>query len=291
VIGDLIVDYWFYGQGKRETQEYGKSTTIVDIEKKTCTLGGAGNVARHLKSLGAQVDCIGLVGEDFYGQHILSNLFSERQIYFHPITEVARLTSVKTRLVETERNTFIRFDIESREPLTMHSETTLKQLLSRLSFDAIVVSDYCKGMITPHSFKLIQLSSQDKPIFVDPKQRLSTYNGAYALKLNYDETSVLQILYARKNFPLNVVTKAERGLSVLTHHADISLDPIQVPVKDAIGCGDATLAGLTLAALSKTSEYNIGCISNIAGATAASFQGTTFDLTWEALKKTESLMK
>src|SRR5215472_6170721 len=69
VIGDLMLDEWYWGNVRRISPE--APVPVVEVRDHTYTLGGAGNVANNLAALGAKVSVFGVVGDDESGNRVL----------------------------------------------------------------------------------------------------------------------------------------------------------------------------------------------------------------------------
>ena len=66
IVGDLILDAYVSGDVARISPE--APIPILTAKRKEERLGGAGNVAANLVAMGAQVDVVGVLGDDGYGR-------------------------------------------------------------------------------------------------------------------------------------------------------------------------------------------------------------------------------
>ncbi len=62
VIGDIMIDEYIIGKIERISPE--APVPILEIEEEKYVLGGAGNVANNIKSLGGEPILFGVVGDD-----------------------------------------------------------------------------------------------------------------------------------------------------------------------------------------------------------------------------------
>ena len=156
VIGDLITDEYLFGKPVRISRE--APVLILSFSEREVLLGGAANAAHNVHALGARVVPIGVIGRDAAGEE-LTTLFRGAGISTDGIvTENGRTTPVKTRIMaggyQATRQQVVRLD---REPAGEPKPITEDALLARLTaqtarVDAIVISAYGHGTVTPRSF-------------------------------------------------------------------------------------------------------------------------------------------
>ena len=192
VVGDFMLDEYLWGRVSRISPE--APVAVVDVERETRTLGGAGNVVNNLVALGAQVEVLGLVGDDHPGSLLrreLSRLGVDDAGLF---ADPQRRTSRKTRVMGNTQQV-VRIDRESRSPagpdFLAAAASFLQDRLPRLS--AIVLSDYAKGALTaPLLQEVIRRGrSQGTPVVVDPKgPDFSSYAGATVITPNRKEAEL-----------------------------------------------------------------------------------------------------
>ena len=87
-IGDVMLDHYVYGQVERVSPE--APIPVLWIEREMKTLGGAGNVLRNLRALGAAASFISVVGNDEAGREMVLQAIRERDPRLSPI-EALRL--------------------------------------------------------------------------------------------------------------------------------------------------------------------------------------------------------
>src|SRR5436309_1069253 len=148
VLGDCMLDRYLWGRVDRISPE--APVPVVEIERESFGLGGAGNVAANLKALGAEPLLIGVVGADEDGRRLRAG-FEERGLHTRGVIEdPARPTTVKTRIVAHAQQV-VRADRESRDEVAGRPLERLMEALERElpRCQALVVSDYGKGVVHP----------------------------------------------------------------------------------------------------------------------------------------------
>jgi rfaE bifunctional protein kinase chain/domain len=189
VAGDFMLDRYVWGSATRLSPE--APVPVVDFKSESQVLGGAGNVARNLSALGADVFPFGVTGDDEPGRAIRSLLEADKMAANGLVADASRITTVKTRIVARQQQ-IVRVDRERREPLTRAIEESLvrriKSALGKL--DALVISDYDKGVVTdPLADRVLtEFHSRKVPVLVKPKtSRLFAYRGATVIACNAKE--------------------------------------------------------------------------------------------------------
>lgn len=201
VLGDLMLDRYLWGDAHRLSPE--AAVPVVDFASQTDCLGGAGNVAANLAVLGAQVKVFGVVGgrkipgekigDDEAGAAFRACLRQAKITDAGVLADPQRITTVKTRVIARHQQ-IVRVDHEQRDALTAQAEEKLFRLVvaALKSVDALLLSDYDKGLIT-ESFAERILHACNKlkvPVFVKPKRsRRFAYPGARVIVCNAEEAS------------------------------------------------------------------------------------------------------
>ena len=193
VLGDFMLDEYIWGRVERISPE--APVAVVDVERETRTLGGAGNVANNLVALGARVEVCALVGEDNPAgllREELGRLGIDPQGLF---PDPQRRTTRKTRVFANQQQV-VRIDRETRVP---GSPAFLDWALSRLdallpSLNALILSDYGKGTLFPRLLQEAIRRARDRnlPVVVDPKGHdYYPYAGATAITPNHKEMELV----------------------------------------------------------------------------------------------------
>jgi len=312
VLGDLMLDRYLWGTASRLSPE--AAVPVVDFVEQSECLGGAGNVAANIAALGARAEAFGVTGNDEPGR-ALQKCFRNSGIGDHGvIADAKRVTTVKTRIIARHQQV-VRVDHERREPLRGEIQEKLLRLvfaaLKRL--DALVLSDYDKGLITDDfADRVLSAAHQlHVPVFVKPKtSRLYAYRGARAIVCNAkeagfyvtrslaDEKSVEeagQALLAHFGCSAVVITRGEKGVSVFEEtsprHLHVPATSFEVTyarvgqagvergatgrqVFDVTGAGDTVLSVLAVAAAAGAPLADAAMLANTAAGVVVGKLGT-----------------
>jgi len=280
VIGDLILDKYLWGNCDRISPE--APVQIIDIDSDSYFLGGAGNVANNLISLGANVTILSVVGQCGTASKITDLLKTAKVNSKHIIFEKNRRTSQKTRLISSQQQV-IRFDRETLNDISEDSQDNLIAIFSSIvnDYDFVVLSDYGKGVLTEKlTQSIIKISKEnDVKLIVDPKgSDYSKYKGAYTITPNKKEavlatginiTDTESLTNALIQLKDNL--KLDKSLITLSHDGiaayDIELKEFPtsaIEVFDVTGAGDTVIASLAFALSSGLSFENAIKLSNLA---------------------------
>ena len=294
VIGDLILDEYLYGEVERISPE--APVQVVDIKDKSETLGGAANVANNIVSLGAKVFLAGVIGDDESGSIFIEKL-KEKGIPADGIfIDSLRPTTKKTRIIANNQHV-IRLDQESREKISFEIEKKIIDfaLANIEKIDAVVISDYAKGVVTEKIISSILRGSHQKIIIVDPKGKdFTKYRGVTAITPNRKEaiqaSGQKDIIKAGKKFldelALKVVfiTLGKDGIFLIEKDRNYSFIPASAKeVYDVSGAGDTVISCISLSLAAGLSYYESAYLANIAGGIAVGKLGTAAVLKEELL--------
>ncbi len=290
LIGDTILDVHVYGTAIGKAAE---TPTIVARESSTTqSLGGAFLVARNILELGGWVDMVTLVGQDEEADAV--------RRYGHPrFTEIAvedlsRRTTIKKRFWVNEYK-LLQFDtLDNRAISTVLMAETCDRIRQRIEgCDAVIVSDYRHGFLTPElAREIVSLCSNvDKPLYVDSQLSQSTANhavyfGANAFVLNLHEAQAIDsdfeqfaespAAFDRLRTLLGagaiVVKLGADGSSAYVNGRRFRLPGLPVHALDTCGAGDAFLAALSLAGLN--APHTSLLIANHWAALSTTIRGT-----------------
>jgi len=261
VIGDLMIDHYLWGNVNRISPE--APVQVVEVEKETTVLGGAGNVVNNLVALGADVMVMSVVGEDKNGDEITQMLESIK-VKHYLICDKNRKTTKKSRIIASHQQV-VRYDHESKEDISAESEALLTTGLLNIieEFDVVLVSDYGKGVITDSLMGKINFcaSGNDVKVLVDPKgDDYSKYIGSYLLTPNKKEAQIatkmeinddaslkvaLKKLHNTACLQVPMITLSEDGIAILDENNNVIKKPtVAREVYDVTGAGDTVLASL-----------------------------------------------
>src|ERR1700720_2416438 len=188
-IGDVMLDHYVYGQVERVSPE--APIPVLWIEREMKTLGGAGNVMRNLRALGAASSFISVVGNDEAGREIRRLVGAQDGGEAHVLVQPQRTTTVKTRYIAGNQQ-LLRADRESAIPLDPYIREDLLRLACELVADhpVVIISDYGKGVLTEGvALEIIRAATEaGAQVIVDPKGGDHIrYRGADLLKPNRRE--------------------------------------------------------------------------------------------------------
>src|SRR3954463_16251388 len=173
-IGDLMLDDFVYGEVTRISPE--APAPVIAVQRSETTIGGAGNVARNLASLGVRCIFVGVIGDDDAGKVLSASLQREPLIEPRLVSDASRPTTRKVRFVSEHYSThLLRADWEVAKPVDRDKEQALiGHVLEGLpQVGALVLSDYAKGVLTPDVIRAVidAANKAKKPVIVDPKGR------------------------------------------------------------------------------------------------------------------------
>ena len=263
VIGDLMIDYYLWGKCERISPE--APVQIVNIDKESSVLGGAGNVINNLRALGSRVDVLSVVGDDYVANELKALLENIKVQSNMLIIEQNRKTSKKSRLIASQQQV-LRYDNESIEDISSASE---KEIINKLSanisnYDVVILSDYGKGVLTTKlTQEIISISNKNKvKVFVDPKGKdYSKYKGAYTLTPNKKEAieasnilindnesleKAIKKLKEECELEVSLITLSESGIAIFDDNLRIK-PTVAREVYDVTGAGDTVIASIAFA--------------------------------------------
>src|SRR5436309_9897310 len=189
VLGDLMLDRYLWGTATRLSPE--AAVPVVDFVEQSECLGGAGNVAANIAALGAKVEAFGVIGNDEAGRALQKCLRVANISAKGVIADSKRVTTVKTRIIARHQQV-VRVDHERREALRAETQEKVLHLLftALKKLDALVLSDYDKGLITDDfADRVLSAAHQlNVPVLVGVKTRkLYAYRGSRAIVCNAKE--------------------------------------------------------------------------------------------------------
>lgn len=195
VVGDLMLDEYLWGEIERISPE--APVPVLQLRRAEYLLGGAANVARTMAFMGAQVCALGLVGRDTASTMLLDALDEAGIARECVLLEAGRPTTRKCRLMSMEHGQQVfRFDVEVTEEIPADIEDQLLATLREQigSTDAVICSDYRKGVLTSRVLREISAMARQQGIaqITAPKDTSpEKYAGATVLMPNLREFAVL----------------------------------------------------------------------------------------------------
>jgi len=275
VIGDLILDKYLWGEVERISPE--APVPVVDVKKETVNLGGACNVAWNISSLGANSYIVGIVGKDENGQ-LLKSLLLEKGIKPVLIEDENRPTTEKTRVIAVSQQ-LLRIDKESKEKLNENIKKDIIRKVKEIieNFDAVLISDYGKGVISREIIELV--ISSGKPVFVDPKpSNFSLYEGITIMTPNKKEA--YESIKASRNSSVEevgkdimkilkmdylLITLGGEGMMLFEKDKIMKIPAKAKKVFDVTGAGDTVISVLSVAKSAGATWEEAAYLANYAG--------------------------
>jgi rfaE bifunctional protein kinase chain/domain len=192
VVGDLVADHYVHAEPRRLSRE--APVMVLRHRSESIGAGGAANVARNLRSLGAEVSVFGALGRDASGRELLRKLDEEGVELGGVRSEPAWITPTKTRIVAAEPRRFpqqvLRIDREpdGELPVALRRKIVGELELRASDFDAVVISDYEYGLVGAELAATAGALARDGMVTVlDPRRQLEGFRGLTALTPNVDE--------------------------------------------------------------------------------------------------------
>ena len=292
VVGDVMLDVFLWGEVRRISPE--APVPVVEVARETRLPGGAANVVNNLAALGGKPCVAGLVGEDEAGRDLRRLLREKRVSADGLVVERDRPTVVKTRVIAHHQQV-VRFDREQRAPMTPES---LDKLLAYVAgtaetLDAVVVSDYGKGTVTPELMAGVRDLKRERslPVLVDPKvNRTELYRGVTLVTPNQSEAAGMsgveigdedslrkagEALMDRLESAMVLVTRGKEGMSLYRRGEE----PVHIPtvarrVFDVTGAGDTVIATMALGLAAGLDPVESALLANLAAGIVVGEVGT-----------------
>src|ERR1700712_336754 len=293
-VGDLMLDEFVYGEVSRISPE--APAPVIAVQRTETNIGGAGNVARNIASLGARCIFVGLVGDDEAASKLKTLLSQEGLIESVLVCDSARPTTRKVRFVSEHFSShMLRADWEMAQPASADIEQKLMDaILPRLpEADIVLLSDYAKGVLTARVIRNVIDAARKlgRRVIVDPKSLdLAIYRGATLLTPNRKEfaeatrsradteqdiAAAAQDAMQLADCEAMLVTQSEHGMTLVTRKGDaIHVPAHPVKVRDVSGAGD-TVAAVLAVTLAAGADWETALrMANTADAVAVGKKGT-----------------
>src|SRR3979409_856454 len=293
-VGDLMLDEFVYGEVSRISPE--APAPVIAVQRSETNIGGAGNVARNIASVGARCIFVGLIGDDEAGGRMKAELSQESGIESVLVCDAARPTTRKVRFVSEHFSThMLRADWELAQPASAAIEqklidATLPQLARA---DIALLSDYAKGVLTARVIRNVIDAARKlgKRVIVDPKSaNFAIYRGATLLTPNRKEFA--EATHSRADTEKSIadaaqdamqladceamlVTQSEHGMTLVPRKGEaIHVPAHPVKVRDVSGAGDTVAAALAVALAAGADWETALRMANAAAAVAVGKKGT-----------------
>jgi D-beta-D-heptose 7-phosphate kinase/D-beta-D-heptose 1-phosphate adenosyltransferase len=292
VVGDVMLDEFLWGRVSRISPE--APVPVVEVTRQSFHVGGAGNVAANVRSLGGRAALVGLVGADDAGARVrqaLERIGVEPQLV---VSSDGRPTTVKTRIVAHHQQV-VRADREQAGPV---GRPALRALVAALrarlaAAEVVIVSDYHKGVVSAGLLRPLRASARARglSVLVDPKLgNFRHYRGVTLVTPNQHEAEQATGLVLRGEREVEaagrrmltrlgcrgvLVTRGEHGLSLCQRgRRALHVRAAAREVYDVTGAGDTVIATLALALAAGASLAEAAVIANQAAGVVVGKLGT-----------------
>jgi len=232
VLGDIMVDKFVWGKVSRISPE--APVPVVEVTKETDTLGGAGNVALNIQSLGGKAFVISVIGEDVVGDQLKNNLSQNSIDTGGLVYDSSRPTIIKSRIIASHQQV-VRVDKEIKGSF---SGEVKNRILAKISeyipkVKAVIISDYGKGVIDKETLKkaIALAKTNNIPVAVDPKiEHFQSYKGVTTITPNtneailgmkhrevYEDKDIFELgkkILKKLNSKSVLITRGERGMTL-----------------------------------------------------------------------------
>ncbi|MFP4531910.1 MAG: D-glycero-beta-D-manno-heptose-7-phosphate kinase [Desulfobacterales bacterium] len=293
VIGDLLLDQYIEGGIERISPE--APVQVVNVSREFSRLGGAANVANGLAALGINVTLAGVIGKDDAGE-IFRDLCKSREIRTDAVCTAEDRPTIRKLRVLCRGQQMIRLDWERTHEISFQTENSILEALSDAEPpDAVVISDYAKGVLTGSLIKNIisRASANHASVAVDPKSKnFLKYRGAAVITPNLKEfrevadkrfsaddddsmASAASVLCRNSGIDAVLVTMGEAGMGLWTSEGGLQrIEASAREVYDVTGAGDTVMAALALCMANGADLHTAALISNAAAGIAVGKAGT-----------------
>jgi len=292
IVGDVMIDSYIFGKVERISPE--APIPVVNVKRKEIRLGGAGNVAMNIKSLGGTAILCSVVGNDSDANDLVKLLIDNDLPTEGIIKSNERITTVKQRVLAGSQHV-VRIDSEMNGLINADERF---QLIKKANFlaescDVIIFEDYDKGALDAESIKAIVTFAKSKgiPTIVDPKKRnFLHYQGTdifkpnlkelkEGLKIDFDSKNLDEIRAAVASAKLTLgvkgvfLTLSENGVFIdfegETHHIAAHLRSIT----DVSGAGDTVVSIAAMCLALQLAPKVIAEMSNLGGGLVCEYMG------------------
>lgn len=295
VIGDVMLDTYMWGHVERISPE--APVPIVTLDQKEFRIGGAGNVALNIQSLGASASIISVLGNDADGKQLIT-LLNEKGIKTDfLLTSTKRITTNKIRIISRNQQ-MMRLDTETTTDLGYEDENRLilavQNYISQENPDVIIFEDYNKGVLTELVIeKIIALCKHHNILTaVDPKRKnFFAYQQADIFKPNLKEVKEgLNLIFAdvdltslqsihtdlkeKLHHQISFITLSEKGVFFQDENQSGIVPSHFRNITDVSGAGDTVIATGALVYKATGNAQLMAQVANIAGGLVCEEVGT-----------------
>ena len=290
-VGDVMLDRFVYGDVSRISPE--APVPVCRVVSENVMLGGAGNVARNLASIGASVDFVSVLGSDKAAQEVKSLISNDDRIVAKFIKDSKRRTTIKERFVAGPQQ-LLRVDREETGEIGSEISHQLVKYVSTLLPDvgALVISDYGKGVLSMGTIiELIGVAREANcPVVIDPKgDDYRRYSGATLITPNRrelceasrkdifdDDSAAAAAKFIANEYQIEnvLVTRGAEGMSLVSRASVDHLSAEAREIFDVSGAGDTVVATLAASLAAGSSLLDAARLANVAAGIVVGKTGT-----------------
>jgi rfaE bifunctional protein kinase chain/domain len=286
VVGDLMLDHFVHGRVTRISPE--APVPVVQFDREDFRLGGAANVASNIVALGGRAHAVGVIGADTEAMRLIEELRRLPVDTSGIVSDSTRCTTRKLRVVTTRNQQVARIDYESDSEIsgTTESEVVAHVVEQARAADAVLISDYLKGVVTRGVARacVAEATRRGVPVLVDPKvPHIDYYEGATVITPNHHEAELVANLRIRNADEARaaaervrvrsrcksvLITRGEHGMWLLAPEGETDLPAEAREVSDVTGAGDTVIAALALGLAAGASLADAAHLANRAAGIA-----------------------
>ncbi len=286
LIGDFMIDHYIIGTSSRMSPE--APVPVVVPQREYSIPGGAGNVAMNLSKMGADVTCVGFVGDDSWGNKMLSML-KNLEINIDNIEIIKNHPTTLKKRIYCDGKQIARIDTE--KVIDWNSKLLSENLNN---YNICIFSDYNKGAVK-------NINIKHDTLIIDPKKddfsfyknctiitpNLNELQRATDIQIKDDQSLVVACneLIKENNFSYIIAKKGEKGMTIVGQNDYVKHIPAHfVENPDVTGAGDTVISTLSLV-YTKTKDIELSAkIANAAAAVVVGKSGTETVTMTEILK-------
>jgi rfaE bifunctional protein kinase chain/domain len=311
VIGDVMLDTYMLGEVDRISPE--APVPIVSLRNKEHRIGGAGNVALNIQSLGAKPFILSVTGDDDDADKLYSLFHSGNINCDYCIRSQERITTNKTRVISRNQH-MMRLDAEITNDLCKRDLERLierfEQFVQKEKPHVVILEDYNKGVLTEALIHVVISVCKKAGIItaVDPKRKnFLQYKGVDIFKPNLKEVKdALNLLFTDINFNLlkdihselnhllqhkiSFITLSEKGVFYQKNGGSALISSHLRNIADVSGAGDTVIAVASLIYAATKDVHLMAEIANIAGGLVCEEVGTVAINKEKLLRECELLL-
>jgi D-glycero-beta-D-manno-heptose-7-phosphate kinase len=295
VVGDVMLDTYWWGHVERISPE--APVPVVALDKRELRIGGAGNVALNLVSLGASTSIFSVIGEDDAGKELDALMAASGIDTSFIICSHSRKTTNKTRII-CRNQQMMRLDSENTNDLNAEAEEALLKRVRDYIVNekpaAIILEDYNKGVLTENVITAIVALCKEYGVIttVDPKRKnFFTYKGVDVFKPNLKEVKeglnvlvdaineatlqhIHQQLQLQLQHAVSFITLSEKGVFYSNDKQGHIIPSHIRSIADVSGAGDTVIAVASLTYAATKDVHLMAAVANIAGGLVCEEVGT-----------------